>query len=75
MGQRQGRERRRDPVRTKAQVVARWQDHRVLLRLAEGVTLPALVPAPIRDRYDVGDSAWVELAPDGSVAEWGLATG
>lgn len=70
-----GRARGTDPLRTRAEVIARWEDRRVLLRLADGPTVAAEVPAQLQSRYDVGDSAWVQLAADGTVVTWGLCTG
>ena len=48
-----------------AKVIGRWGDDTALLRTADGTTLEAQVPEPLRDRIDVG--ADVDLMDDGLV--------
>ena len=59
------------PGSTAASVIARWEDRRMLLRLADGSAVQAHVPAALQDALDVGDEVWVVLGGDGSVADLG----
>ena len=46
-------------------MIGRWGDDTALLQTADGTTLEAQVPEPLRDRIDVGAS--VDLMDDGLV--------
>ena len=52
-----------------ATVIGRWGDDMALLRIDGGGTIEASVPAPLRDRVDVG--ARVEVMDNGAV-DWRL---
>jgi hypothetical protein len=60
----------KEPVQHQAQVatvIGRWGDDMALLRTADGGTVEAPVPEPLRSEVDVGTS--VRVTEDGSV-DW-----
>ena len=54
-------------------MIGRWGDDTALLRLDDGTTLEAPVPDRLRERFEVGDAAVVDLR-GGRLVAWELAS-
>ena len=55
----------------RAVVIGRWSDDTALLRIDDGSTFEVPVPEPLREHFEVGDEAQVDLE-GGSVVSWRL---